>query len=1395
MSQFFNIEDSIYINNDTNVGIGITNPDKKLEVVGDIDTTTDYNINGTQVLSATTLGSAVVNSSLTNVGTLSALTVVGDSSFDGNTTFERVNSTTEGGEIKMMMSDDTNSWHIDSNGASTAQQNLRLFSSASGNKVQIQSDLEVTGDITFSNSTIKGHMIPDTDDAYDIGSAEYKIRDLYVSDNSMWIGDSHKISISGGKMKFRKRKTTTVPAAIAALNGNASGALTSSGKGSLADMKLKHWKQYMRELSSDNSKTVQDVFTDNAEDYIEDSGSYNWLESGTKTFLTSGNVGIGTQDPSALLSLHFDPEASAGLKELLRLSWDDSNYNTLKGDGTKISFHTSNTNNFPGNVEGGYFGVMKANAVEENTECDITIANNDGTNMVERVRILSDGKVGIGDFSSSTPGYKLDVVGDINLTGSIYINDQAQTFASSLTVKESDGSPSISSVDTIEFDQDSGFIVTNPSSGTAKIALGSHWKELYVNGQTTLSPSGQESLELIAGSNVTITTNDSSSPQAVTFASTDTNTQLTQEQVEDYVNGLIVAGSNITKTYDDSAGTLTIASTASGGSSVWSESSNVASYGSGSNGTIKINSNDSVDKIQLTAEGTTGSKINHSSGWCIDYYGGPGNDSGSTGKHRFFTTESSAYSEKMCILSNGNVGIDIASPSEKLHIHDSTSNTGVYMRFTTADTGTASTDGAYIGLDNSEQFYVFNKEDKMMLFGTNNTTRMMIQPSSVGGNILINNSLSLGHNSTPSSVLDISTGSTVGGNTKNCAIKFNNHDAGARFVVWDNGASVNDYAGLGKTSSALDICIPSSDNHIAFKANGSEKMRIQGNGNIGIGLTSIDGVKFQVNGKCRFDTTQTAAPSNATYGGSGCRIILWPGSSSNPPYAFGIDGSTLWASCPSSAVHKWYVGTSWRAKLSGSQFYVNGNIRGTILFVNGSQGIKTPTGSYGTVQCTGGGNNSWEGYSIDGRWVWMSTGDDCGLYNDVDNEWMWKYNRSDNTLRQYVNGEEKFRLDNGGRSNFLKTGNHNDYLTSWTTDNGKGQMAWRWNASGGGSSDYNLDLYMDDNSGSNQKVGYLENSGSGSWRLNDFTGQHRCIPQNNTNSSMFGLIVYSTGKYMNIDNNLKPTIIDSLPICELCTIENDPRVFGVISDEADDNKDRKVGYGIFGTYQDKTNKNEKRIHINGVGEGAMWVCNKNGNVSNGSYITSSAVGGYGMKQESNQLLNSSVAKITCDCNFNLNPIVKQKVKVIENIKTLKKPKRIDYEVVNKEVKYDEETNQYREFEITKSYSKIEIEQFSVYDSNGEQLLDNKGKPRTFGVEVMEEYQVIETDLDFDENGNVQYEDDLDDNGQQQMKYEYDTRFLNSDGSIILTEEEYQNKKDSGENVYISCFVGCTYHCG
>ena len=53
---------------------------------------------------------------------------------------------------------------------------------------------------------MKGDIIPDTNSAYDIGSAERKIRDLYVSDASIWVGDNNKLAIDNGKITMKKRK-------------------------------------------------------------------------------------------------------------------------------------------------------------------------------------------------------------------------------------------------------------------------------------------------------------------------------------------------------------------------------------------------------------------------------------------------------------------------------------------------------------------------------------------------------------------------------------------------------------------------------------------------------------------------------------------------------------------------------------------------------------------------------------------------------------------------------------------------------------------------------------------------------------------------------------------------------------------------------------------------------------------------------------------------------------------------------------------------------------------------------------------------------------------------------------------------------------------------------------
>lgn len=45
--------------------------------------------------------------------------------------------------------------------------------------------------------TMTGHIIPDTNSVYDLGNAEYKIRHLYLSSNSVSIGEG-SISTSNG---------------------------------------------------------------------------------------------------------------------------------------------------------------------------------------------------------------------------------------------------------------------------------------------------------------------------------------------------------------------------------------------------------------------------------------------------------------------------------------------------------------------------------------------------------------------------------------------------------------------------------------------------------------------------------------------------------------------------------------------------------------------------------------------------------------------------------------------------------------------------------------------------------------------------------------------------------------------------------------------------------------------------------------------------------------------------------------------------------------------------------------------------------------------------------------------------------------------------------------------
>ena len=152
-----------------------------------------------------------------------------------------------------------------------------------------------------------------------------------------------------------------------------------------------------------------------------------------------------------------------------------------------------------------------------------------------------------------------------------------------------------------------------------------------------------------------------------------------------------------------------------------------------------------------------------------------------------------------------------------------------------------------------------------------------------------------------------------------------------------------------------------------------------------------------------------------------------------------------------------------------------------------------------------------------------------------------------------------------------------------------------------------------------------------------FTGFHRCFTDdelyNNDEPQSFkeqfeGRIVISTGKIAT-DTNTNDTewivlydkagitIEDALPITQLSRKKKDKRVFGVVGASK------------------RNNSRPGKLIINSVGEGAIWVCNSNGNIENGDYITSSDYLGYGEKQDDDLLHNYTVAKATIDCNFDL----------------------------------------------------------------------------------------------------------------------------------------------------------------
>jgi hypothetical protein len=375
------------------------------------------------------------------------------------------------------------------------------------------------------------------------------------------------------------------------------------------------------------------------------------------------------------------------------------------------------------------------------------------------------------------------------------------------------------------------------------------------------------------------------------------------------------------------------------------------------------------------------------------------------------------------------------------------------------------------------------------------------------------------------------------------------------------------------------------------------------------------------------------------------------------------------------------------------------------------------------------------------------------------------------------NGETSESFDGGGGSGtatrvyHMRFNNGRQLTLTWTDDS---QFEFKWG--GGGNHVTRASI------GNSERFGFT------------FTGQHRNfikdVPyQDVIDRQLGGLIVCANNnEYVKISGGIEKgsnaiTQNEALPILSLSSKTLDKSCFGVISESEDPNSNRGGTLGMFKSYYD-TEDGDKRVIINSLGEGAIWVTNANGSLESGDYITTSNVAGYGQKQDSEFLTNYTVAKITMDCDFEptTNPvqIIRKEVSNVtywvnttyENV-TNDEYIHLDEEnrrTITETVYTNEDGETFTEQNEQSTYTEVTrtiYQQITIEESKTER--------EGWSTEIRQETNNI-----LDEHGQIQWEDHP-----TETEKAYKIRYLDANGNIT-NESNY---------VYKAAYVGCTYHCG
>lgn len=187
---------------------------------------------------------------------------------------------------------------------------------------------------------------------------------------------------------------------------------------------------------------------------------------------------------------------------------------------TSVAGRTPNTSN---QANSSYIaaGELAVNLTDEKLfSSNGTVAFEVGANL-SSISVAGNAALGkiVANGSLGTAGQKLTA----NSTGGLYW-DTAGTGITVELVNSTSNVTTLTTVSTLQFDENSGFNVVNVASGTAKIEINSTFKFWQVDGVQKLTATGLDTVNFIAGNNITITANGANTPQSIAFSTSLTPT-------------------------------------------------------------------------------------------------------------------------------------------------------------------------------------------------------------------------------------------------------------------------------------------------------------------------------------------------------------------------------------------------------------------------------------------------------------------------------------------------------------------------------------------------------------------------------------------------------------------------------------------------------------------------------------------------------------------------------------------------------------------------------------------------------------------------------------------------------------------------------------------------------